>query len=455
MAAKGKGAPPAGKDSKPPSGKKAQPPSSPKSGSPTPPSGAGGPPGSGGAPGGGSSTAVTGTGAYQQDGAKATKSEETITASQSDESGILVNKSATLVLKDVTVKTTGSSSSSDDSSFYGLDAGVLALNASRITDTGGSVTTTGDGANGVFSYGSGSSISISGATIKDSGQYAHGIMASGGGNITATDLNVSTKGASSAAVATDRGGGTILVEGGTFRTAGGNSPGVYSTGTITLTGATFEATGAEAAVIEGSNSIVATNSRLTGTVNRGVMIYQSMSGDAQGQAGTYTQTAGSLVALSGPLFYVTNTTATIKLSHVKTSESSGMLLDAAAGNWGNAGSNGGSVTLTALDQQLDGNVVADETSTVKLVLGDSSGLIGAVNTAGNAKEVKVSLDKSSKWTVTASSHVTVLEDPAGVSRASVTNIIGNGHDVYYVVKDNPLLGGKTYQLAGGGELIPS
>jgi len=368
---------------------------------------------------------------------------------------VLVNKSGTLVLKDVMVKTTGSSSSSDDSSFYGLDAGVLALSGSKITEKGGLVTTTGDGANGVFSYGSGSSISISGATIKDNGQYAHGIMASGGGSITATDLNVSTQGSSSAAVATDRGGGTIVVKGGTFRTAGRNSPGVYSTGTITLTGATFEATGAEAAVIEGSNSIVATNSNLTGTVNRGVLIYQSMSGDAQGQAGSYTQTGGSLSALSGPLFYVTNTTATVKLSHVKTSETSGMLLDAAAGNWGNAGSNGGSVTLTALDQPLDGNVVADKTSTVKLVLGDGSGLIGAVDTAGTAKEVTVSLDKSSEWALTANSHVTVLEDSAGVSGTSVTNIIGNGHDVYYKVKDNPLLGGKTYQLAGGGQLIPS
>ena len=132
-----------------------------------------------------------------------------------------------------------------------------------------------------------------------------------------------------------------------------------------------------------------------------------------------------------------------------------MLLDAAAGSWGNTGSNGGSVTLTALGQQLDGNVVADKISTVKLVLEDGSTLTGAVDAAGTAKQVTVSLDRSSKWTVTANSHVTVLKDSAGVSGTRVTNIVGNGHDVYYNLKDNPSLGGKTYQLDGGGQLMPS
>jgi hypothetical protein len=37
----------------------------------------------------------------------------------------------------------------------------------------------------------------------------------------------------------------------------------------------------------------------------------------------------------------------------------------------------------------------------------------------------------------------------------VTNIVGNGHNVYYSKSSsaNSYLGGKTYQLADGGELI--
>ncbi|MGZ4702937.1 MAG: hypothetical protein ACXV98_17145, partial [Ilumatobacteraceae bacterium] len=62
-------------------------------------------------------------------------------------------------------------------------------------------------------------------------------------------------GANSAAVATDRGGGTITVTGGSATTSGQDSPGLYFTGVLDVTGMTIVATGSECAVIEGSNSI--------------------------------------------------------------------------------------------------------------------------------------------------------------------------------------------------------
>jgi hypothetical protein len=132
-----------------------------------------------------------------------------------NESGVLVKNSGKLTLTNVVVSTTSKSSSSDASSFYGLASGVLASTGAAIQETAGSVTTTGDGANAVFAYGTGSSVVIAGTKVAASGQFAHGIMASGGGAITATNLDVSTAGASSAAVVTDRGGGTIRVTGGT------------------------------------------------------------------------------------------------------------------------------------------------------------------------------------------------------------------------------------------------
>lgn len=407
-------------------------------------------------PGGtGSTTAVMGTAAYTLSGGSASKSGTTISASSANQSGVLVKSAGKLTLDDVTVSTTGKSSSSDNSSFYGLDSGVLAFTGSSIDETGGSVTTTGDGANAVFAYGTGSSVVIANTKITATGQYAHGIMSSGGGLVTATDLTVDTAGASSAAVATDRGGGTIKVVGGTYTTTGANSPGQYSTGTLTATGATFVAKGAEAVVVEGSNSVTVTNSSLTGTKNRGVMIYQSFSGDAQGSTGTFSETGGSLAALDGPLFFVTNATGAINLSGVTLSATSGVLLDAAAASWGTSGSNGGHATIKATNQSLAGNVVADKISSADLELTDSSTLTGAVNTANTAKSVTVSLDKSSTWTVTADSYLTVLNDAAGVSGTTITNIVGNGHAVYYNSSDNPTLGGKTYTLPGGGTLKPA
>ena len=291
--------------------------------------------------------------------------------------GVLVKSGGRLTLKDVTVTTTGSSSSSDDSSFYGLDAGVLALGGSSITETGGAVTTTGNGANGVFAY-------RDRLVGRDLWGHDHGIgpvrarsiMAAGDGKITASDLDVSTSGASGATVATDRGGGTISVSGGKYVTRGMNSPGMYSTGTIRVSGGTYDAKGAEAAVVEGANSVTALDASLTGHVNRGVMIYQSMSGDAHGSTGVFREKGGSLTAWSGPLFYVTNTTGTIHLTNVRLSASSGALLDAAAGDWGTVGSNGGTATIDAVTQVLVGAIDVDSISSATLSLADGSSLKG-------------------------------------------------------------------------------
>jgi hypothetical protein len=321
--------------------------------------------------------------------------------------------------------------------------------------SGGSVTTSGNGANAVFAYGTGSAITIADTKISATGQYAHGIMASGGGSITAKNLSVNTTGASSAAVATDRGGGTIKVSGGTYTTAGVNSPGLYSTGTLTATDATFIATGAEAVVVEGSNTATTVNSTLTGTKNRGVMLYQSFSGDAQGSATSFTATGGSVTALAGPLFFITNTTGTVNLRGVKLSASSGTLLDSAASSWGTAGSNGGKSTINANAQALSGAVIVDKISTAALNLSNGSTLTGAINTADSARSVTLSLDSTSTWKVTANSYLTTLSDSAGISGASVKNIIGNGHTVHYQASSNPSLGGRTYTLAGGGTLIPA
>jgi len=224
---------------------------------------------------------------------------------------------------------------------------VLAKSGAKITIFGGTVSTTGTGANGVFAYGTGSSITMSNAAIKATSQGGHGAMASGGGSVTLKNVDIDTAGANSAPLATDRGGGTITASGGTIVSSGTDSPGIYSTGAISVSGAQIKATGAEAVVIEGSNSVALKDTSLAAAKKSGVMIYQSMSGDAQGAKGTFTMTGGSLAAAAGPLFYVTNSTGVVSVKGVTLGEASGTLIQAAAGNWGTKGSNGGVARFTA------------------------------------------------------------------------------------------------------------
>ena len=286
-------------------------------------------------------------------------------------------------------------------------------------------------------------------------------MVTQGATATLTNVNMATTGASSGAIATDRGGGTITATGGTVTTSGQNSPGIYSTGNITVTGATVSASGAEAAVIEGGNTITLNDTILSSSFPSkwGVMIYQSMSGDASGTKGTFTMTGGSLhyAGTGGPLFYVNNSTGVVTLKGVDLSVASGTLVKAAAGDWGTSGSNGGTVILTADGQTLTGDMVADSISSIAVTLQDSSSLTGAINTAHTAKSIAVTLDATSKWTVTADSHITTLSDASGISGTSITNIVGNGHTVYYdaSASANSALGGKTFSLAGGGYVRPA
>ena len=383
------------------------------------------------------------------------KSNETITAANTNQSAVVTFGNAVLMLDRNTISTTGRSSSSDNSSFQGLNAIVLSRDQSKINMSGNKLTSSGAGANAVFAYGK-SVISSERDVINCTGPYAHGLMASGGGTIVASDVNVHTEGANSGAVATDRGSGIITVNRGKISTTGMDSPALYSTGKITVSDAELSATGAEMAVIEGSNSIALKRSNMSSTKpdKWGVMIYQSFSGDAEGVDGNFSMEDGSLsyTDAKGPLFFVTNSVANIHLKNVEITAPSGILLKATTGRWGHKGSNGGRANLTVESQTLNGSLVADSLSTVSLSLLGNSVFTGSINADGQAHKASLNLDGTSSWTLAADSYVNVLN--ADISGDAVMNIIGNGHTVYYKQAENKRLDGKTYTLKQGGTLKP-
>lgn len=403
-----------------------------------------------------SSPAITGV--YAQSSGTQTTSGQTYKAESNDQSAVYVTKTGVLTLNGATVTTSGDTSSQDNSSFYGLNAAVLAADGGTVSMDDGTIATTGLGANGAFATGAGSTVALTGTNITATGDGGHAVMATAGGSMTVRDVSMTTTGKNAGAIATDRGGGTITATGCAVTTSGQDSPAIYSTGTIAVADSTLLATGAEAAVIEGANSITVTNCSLSSRKEDkwGVMIYQSMSGDAEGARGVFTMTGGSLTygSSTGSLFYVTNTTAVITLDHVTLTTASGRLVEAGAGRWGASGSNGGTVLLTANAQALTGDVSADALSSVTLTLTNESTLTGAINAAGTAKSAVLALDATSSWIVTADSALTGLSGCA-VSGSTITNIVGNGHTVTYDPAASPSLGGRTYTLSGGGTLKPA
>lgn len=395
------------------------------------------------------------SGKEEADGKTKSCSSENITVSEKDKSAVLAKNGGKITLNDCTVTKKGDTSSEDSSNFYALNAAIAAQEGSSVTISGGKITTDAEGANAVFATGENSKITVSDTTINTKGNSSRGLDATYGGTVTAKNVTIKTTGAHCAPLATDRGGGTIKAASSKLYASGDGSPCIYSTGDITAESCTGKATGSQIAVVEGKNSITLKKCTLTGAGKDGVMIYQSTSGDAAVGTGNFTAYSSKLTTTSdGPMFYITNTDAVINLKNSKLVFGSGILLKASGNNtnnWGTPGKNGGTVTLNAVSQTLEGDILCDEISSVNLKLSSKSKFIGAVDTE-NSGDVSVTLDKTSVWNVTADSYVTSISD----ADTSFSNIKSNGHTIYYSKNDsnNSYLGGKTITLSDGGKLVP-
>lgn len=383
--------------------------------------------------------------------AKEITSDETIasgeyTSSTADENAVSASGDITATLSGITVTKTGDSDGGDNTSFYGTNSAILAKGGATLTIKNANITTNATGANGVFSYGGsattnnsssdGTTVNISDSTITTSKDNSGGIMTTGGGVMNAENLTVTTAGTSSAAIRSDRGGGTVTVNKGTYKTTGKGSPAIYSTADITVKNATLIATTSEGAIIEGKNSITLenvtltdTNSELNGqsTTYKNVFLYQSMSGDAATGKAVFTAKDSTITTNKGDSFYVTNTTAEINLENNKivNNDETGNFLRIQKDSWGTSGSNGGTVTLNLTNQTADGNIVVDSISKLTMNLTNGSSYTGTIN-GENAGEVELVLDKTSTITLTGDTYVTSFTN----ADTTNSNIKTNGHKLY-------------------------
>ncbi len=368
-----------------------------------------------------------------------------------DENTILVNTTDEVTITNSTVAKTGDSDGGDNCNFYGQNAAVLVEGGSTTTLTNLTVTSDAKGANGIFSYGGngghnggdgdGTKVVIKDTTITTTGDGAGGTMTTGGGITNAYNLTVTTNGQSSAAIRTDRGGGTVYVDGGTYTSNGLGSPAIYSTAEIHVANATLVSNLSEGVCIEGLNSIELTDCDLTAnntkcngnaTFMDTIMIYQSMSGDAATGNSTFAMTGGSLTSKNGHMFHVTNTNADIELNGVKLTneDTTNVLISVCDDGW-NGGNN--KATFNVKAQDLVGAVLVGDNSTLALNLTEGTtfegyvdgNIVNATNQTVSTEvgTVTVTLDNNSTWTLTADSYVTEFTGTAA-------NVIANGHTLY-------------------------
>lgn len=363
---------------------------------------------------------------------------KTYTSKGDDENALRVD-GASVSLTDVVVrKSGGASSNTENGDFYGQNAALLATNGALLTIDKAKITSNALNGNGVFSYGKGTVISISDSSIETSGDNSGGLQTTGGATMNAVEVQVETAGNSSAAIRSDRGGGTVNVIGGSYISRGFNSPAVYSTADITVMNASLTAENSEALVIEGKNSLALLDCTVSGNMSadkgsssdenvHNVMIYQSMSGDAEVGTSEFSAQGGSISAHSGDMFYVTNTHCRLTLDGVGLQNEGGGQLLRVCGNsarcgWGTAGENGAQVEFLAKRQEMTGDITVDSISSLDLQLTGGSVFTGSLNIVPNAQgasdeaaELNVYIDEDSIWNLTGDCVISSLENNGSIN----------------------------------------
>ncbi len=352
------------------------------------------------------------------------------TADQDNQSAVDVSGTDSFIITDATIlKTGGNASSADAASFRGVNSAVRVYDQAALTLSNSTIEATAPNATGVFAY-DGGTIDISDCTINVTGGGAGGVQVAGGGTLYGKNLTVTS--ASKAAIRSDRGGGIMELDGGTYTSTGTNGcPAIYSTAEITVRNAECVSEQSRAVIIEGMNSVTLENvviegndqSTKQGSIHANVLLYQSASGDAKEGTSVFSMTGGTMTSHSGAMFYCTNTASVINLNNAALNLSEdGSLLIVSAGRWGKDGRNGGRCTLNAENQTLTGSIIVDSISMLSINMTESN-FTGSINAEQEGGTVHVTMDEGSSWTLTGDSYVTSFS-------GDLQNIHANGYHLF-------------------------
>lgn len=408
-------------------------------------------------PGGSTDTIPDGAAYILNDGSTITLSNETISTTTSDYNVVQVT-SGDLTLNNCTITKSGDTNSNDGdaTSFYGINSAVYAkgLNAtSVITINGGTITTNSQGSNAVFAW-RGATINVNDVTIVNQKSVSRGLHATYEGIINATNVNITTQSETSSTIATDRGGGTVTVTGGSATAQGNNSAVLYSTGTITANELTGISEQGEIAVVEGDNYVYINDCDMTsGSSKRALMMLQSGSGDASGDNAAITITSSTLTVTgsSTPLCEVpTKNVGTLTLTDVTLSIASGELMYVDYNTqWTTHGGTGNLILQTTQSSwSYTGNVDADSYSNSTVTVGNNVIWNGTNDNDNDALSSAVTVNSNGTWNLTADAYVDVLVNNGEINKCGYNltygSLSGNG-----TINESESVGeifedGKTY-----------
>ena len=369
-------------------------------------------------------------------------------------------------------KESGKSTDFDSSTLYGLNSTFIAKEGSEIFLEDSKLSSSISYSSAFFATGLETTATLNNVELSTDKDNSSALNASSEAKIDISNSEIKTKGNNSDAIKTLDANSLININDSTIITEGQNSTLLYSKGKIEALNIKGTSN-SYLAIIEDRNSLELTNANLITngqdkTINEYLGAFLIYSQESASASNNYTSAKldiiDSIIEINKdsswydktPLFYLTNTEANINITNTTLDYGSDILLKAVANSeYGDIGDNAASVTLTATDQELTGEIIVDSNSKVRLNLNNST-YEGKINVDNLSANVDVTFDYDSRWELTGDSYINILQiTKTDYLRKNVRKYIrSNGYNVYYNSANNEWLEGRTYNLQGGGKLIP-
>lgn len=369
-------------------------------------------------------------------------------------------------------KESGKSTDFDSSTLYGLNSTFIAKEGSEIFLEDSKLSSSISYSSAFFATGLETTATLNNVELSTDKDNSSALNASSEAKIDISNSEIKTKGNNSDAIKTLDANSLININDSTITTEGQNSTLLYSKGKIEALNIKGTSN-SYLAIIEDRNSLELTNANLITngqdkTINEYLGAFLIYSQESASASNNYTSAKldiiDSIIEINKdsswydktPLFYLTNTEANINITNTTLNYGSDILLKAVANSeYGDIGDNAASVTLTATDQELTGEIIVDSNSKVRLNLNNST-YEGKINVDNLSANVDVTFDYDSRWELTGDSYINILQiTKTDYLRKNVRKYIrSNGYNVYYNSANNEWLEGRTYNLQGGGKLIP-
>lgn len=369
-------------------------------------------------------------------------------------------------------KESGKSTDFDSSTLYGLNSTFIAKEGSEIFLEESKLSSSISYSSAFFATGLETTATLNNVELSTDKDNSSALNASSEAKIDISNSEIKTKGNNSDAIKTLDANSLININDSTITTEGQNSTLLYSKGKIEALNIKGTSN-SYLAIIEDRNSLELTNANLITngqdkTINEYLGAFLIYSQESASASNNYTSAKldiiDSIIEINKdsswydktPLFYLTNTEANINITNTTLNYGSDILLKAVANSeYGDIGDNAASVTLTATDQELTGEIIVDSNSKVRLNLNNST-YEGKINVDNLSANVDVTFDYDSRWELTGDSYINILQiTKTDYLRKNVRKYIrSNGYNVYYNSANNEWLEGRTYNLQGGGKLIP-